>query len=218
MLESRRLRARHALAVRHPDRRTRPVHGGKAARARRWRANNALAVVGAGHLKGMAKYLADETRAPAALTAELSRMREAQHPVDHHRADAALICGGIAWGFAAAARTRQGPAAAMGAVDRRLAGLGALLARGHLLSIPSPPAAAPLAVPPRPAAGHVQRAGGSAPAQAGLSGFPRIATTRRRLAAGTGNACAGWCWCPAHQPGSMAGVDLRAAIVRKLLG
>ncbi len=104
-----------------------------------------LAVVGAGHLKGMARYLAEEQRAPDVLTAELAHVAKKRNIPWITLTLMLLICGGIAWGFA------------RGGVDvgkdlllqwvawtGGLAGLGALLARGHVLSILAAAISAPL--------------------------------------------------------------------------
>ena len=108
-------------------------------------AKHVLAVVGAGHLKGMAKYLAEETRAPEALTAELVQVKQKRNIPWITLTLMALICGGIAWGYFHGGR-------ALGrdlllqwvAWTGGLAALGALLARGHVLSILAAAIAAPL--------------------------------------------------------------------------
>lgn len=108
-------------------------------------AKHVLAVVGAGHLKGMAKYLAEEQRAPEALTAELAHVRQKRNIPWITLTLMLLICGGIAWGYFHGGR-------ALGrdlllqwvAWTGGLAALGALLARGHVLSILAAAVAAPL--------------------------------------------------------------------------
>lgn len=108
-------------------------------------AKHVLAVVGAGHLKGMAKYLAEETRAPEALTAELVQVKQKRNIPWITLTLMVLICGGIAWGYFHGGR-------ALGrdlllqwvAWTGGLAALGALLARGHVLSILAAAIAAPL--------------------------------------------------------------------------
>lgn len=108
-------------------------------------AKHVLAVVGAGHLKGMAKYLAEETRAPEALTAELVQVRQKRNIPWITLTLMLLICGGIVWGYFHGGR-------ALGrdlllqwvAWTGGLAALGALLARGHVLSILAAGIAAPL--------------------------------------------------------------------------
>ncbi len=108
-------------------------------------AKHVLAVVGAGHLKGMAKYLAEETRAPEALTTELVQVKQKRNIPWITLTLMLLICGGIAWGYFHGGR-------ALGrdlllqwvAWTGGLAALGALLARGHVLSILAAAIAAPL--------------------------------------------------------------------------
>ncbi|MFN3311510.1 MAG: TraB/GumN family protein, partial [Thermomonas sp.] len=62
-------------------------------------ATRVLAVVGAGHLKGMARYLREETRAPATLTAALAEVRQKRRLPWITLTLLALIAGGIAWGW-----------------------------------------------------------------------------------------------------------------------
>ena len=108
-------------------------------------AQHVLAVVGAGHLKGMAKYLADETRAPAALTAELAHVAKKRNIPWITIVLMLLICGGIAWGFARGGADLGKDLLLQWVLwTGGLAGLGALLARGHLLSILTAAVAAPL--------------------------------------------------------------------------
>jgi pheromone shutdown-related protein TraB len=108
-------------------------------------ARRVLAVVGAGHLKGMAKYLAEETRAPAALTAELAHVVKKRNIPWITITLMLLICGGIAWGFArGGAELGKDLLLQWVAWTGGLAGLGALLARGHPLSILAATISAPL--------------------------------------------------------------------------
>jgi len=108
-------------------------------------ATHVLAVVGAGHLKGMAKYLAGETREPAALTSELSFVAKKRNIPWITIVLMLLICGGIAWGFArGGADLGTDLLVQWVAWTGGLAGLGALLARGHLLSILAAAISAPL--------------------------------------------------------------------------
>ena len=69
-------------------------------------AKHVLAVVGAGHLKGMAKYLAEEQRAPEALTAELVHVRQKRNIPWITLTLMLLICGGIVWGYFHGGRVR----------------------------------------------------------------------------------------------------------------
>jgi pheromone shutdown-related protein TraB len=108
-------------------------------------ATRVLAVVGAGHLKGMAKYLAQEQRAPQALTAELAHVEKKRNIPWITLALMVLICGGIAWGWLHGGRDLGRELLLQWfAWTGGLAALGALLARGHVLSILAAAVAAPL--------------------------------------------------------------------------
>lgn len=108
-------------------------------------AKHVLAVVGAGHLKGMAKYLAEEQREPAGLTEQLSHVAKKRNIPWITIALMLLICGGIAWGYArGGADLGQDLLLQWVAWTGGLAALGALLARGHVLSILAAAIAAPL--------------------------------------------------------------------------
>ncbi|QIL20584.1 TraB/GumN family protein [Thermomonas sp. HDW16] len=108
-------------------------------------AKHVLAVVGAGHLKGMTKYLAEEQRAPAGLTEQLSHVAKKRNIPWITIALMLLICGGIAWGYArGGADLGQDLLLQWVAWTGGLAALGALLARGHVLSILAAAIAAPL--------------------------------------------------------------------------
>lgn len=108
-------------------------------------ATQVLAVVGAGHLKGMARYLAEEQRAPDALTAELAHVAKKRNIPWITIVLMLLICGGIAWGFAhGGADVGKDLLLQWVAWTGGLAGLGALLARGHVLSILAAAISAPL--------------------------------------------------------------------------
>lgn len=108
-------------------------------------ATRVLAVVGAGHLKGMARYLAEDTRATAALTAELTHVAAKRNIPWITLTLMALICGGIAWGYFHGGRDLGRDLLLQWfAWTGGLAGLGALLARGHVLSILAAAIAAPL--------------------------------------------------------------------------
>jgi len=108
-------------------------------------ATHVLAVVGAGHLKGMARYLAEEQRAPEALTSELA------HVVNKRRIPwitlglMLLIGAGIIWGYLrGGADLGQELLVQWVAWTAGLAGLGALLAAGHPLSVLAAAISAPL--------------------------------------------------------------------------
>ena len=108
-------------------------------------AKSVLAVVGAGHLKGMAKYLAGETRAPETLTAELAHVESKRNIPWITLTLMLLICGGIAWGYFHGGRELGRDLLLQWfAWTGGLAALGALLARGHVLSILAAAIAAPL--------------------------------------------------------------------------
>ncbi|QNN46853.1 TraB/GumN family protein [Thermomonas brevis] len=108
-------------------------------------AKRVLAVVGAGHLKGMAKYLAEETRAPETLTAELAHVESKRNIPWITLTLMLLICGGIAWGYFHGGRELGRDLLLQWfAWTGGLAALGALLARGHVLSILAAAIAAPL--------------------------------------------------------------------------
>lgn len=104
-----------------------------------------LAVVGAGHLQGLARYLRDETRDPAALRAELAHLERRRRLPWFTMAITALVLGGIAWGF-------WHGGYAMGAdllkqwvlFTAGLAAVGCAAAGGHPLSILAGAIAAPL--------------------------------------------------------------------------
>ena len=108
-------------------------------------AKHVLAVVGAGHLKGMARYLADEQRAPADLTEQLSHVARKRNIPWITIVLMLLICGGIAWGFAqGGADLGKDLLLQWVAWTGGMAGLGAVLARGHILSILAAAISAPL--------------------------------------------------------------------------
>lgn len=104
-----------------------------------------LAVVGAGHLQGLARYLGEEQRDPAALCDELNHVRNKKRLPWFTIALITLVLGGIAWGF------WQG-GYAVGAdllklwvlYTAGLAAVGCALAGGHPLSILAGALAAPL--------------------------------------------------------------------------
>ncbi len=108
-------------------------------------AKHVLAVIGAGHLKGMASYLAEETRAPDAITSELVHVRSKRKIPWITIVLMLLIAGGIAWGYAQGGSDLGRELLIQWvAWTGGLAGLGALLARGHILSILAAAISAPL--------------------------------------------------------------------------
>lgn len=104
-----------------------------------------LAVVGAGHLQGLARYLREEARDPTELRAELDHVRKKRGLPWFTMAITALVLGGIAWGF-------WHGGYAMGAdllkqwvlFTAGLAAVGCAAAGGHPLSILAGAIAAPL--------------------------------------------------------------------------
>ncbi|HWS78782.1 MAG TPA: TraB/GumN family protein [Thermomonas sp.] len=108
-------------------------------------AKHVLAVVGAGHLKGMAKYLAEAQRTPAEITEQLVHVPRKRNIPWITLTLMLLIAAGIAWGY-------MNGGADLGrelllqwvAWTAGLAGLGALLARGHVLSVLAAAISAPL--------------------------------------------------------------------------
>lgn len=108
-------------------------------------ARNVLAVVGAGHLQGLARYLRDEARDPEAIRETLDFVEKKKRLPWFTLAITALVLGGIAWGF-----WRGGFALGADLLQQwvlftaGLAALGCLLAGGHPLSILAGAIAAPL--------------------------------------------------------------------------
>ncbi len=108
-------------------------------------ARHVLAVVGAGHLKGMAKYLAEEQRPPAELTAQLAQVVNKRRIPWITLGLTLLIGAGIAWGYLrGGADLGQELLVQWVAWTGGLAGLGALLAAGHPLSVLAAAISAPL--------------------------------------------------------------------------
>ena len=108
-------------------------------------ARHVLAVVGAGHLKGMARYLAEETRAPAMLTEQLAHVPKKRRIPWITLVLTTLIVAGIAWGYLHGGRELGRDLLLQWVLwTGGLAGLGALLARGHVLSILAAAISAPL--------------------------------------------------------------------------
>ncbi|MBN8261680.1 MAG: TraB/GumN family protein [Xanthomonadales bacterium] len=108
-------------------------------------ARHVLAVVGAGHLKGMARYLAEETRAPAMLTEQLAHVPKKRRIPWITLVLTTLIVAGIAWGYLHGGRELGRDLLLQWVLwTGGLAGLGALLARGHVLSILAAAVSAPL--------------------------------------------------------------------------
>jgi len=108
-------------------------------------ARDVLAVVGAGHLQGLARYLREDARDPGALCAELEAVSKKRRVPWITLAITALVFGGIAWGF-------WHGGFAMGAELVKqwifymagLAAVGCIAAGGHPLSVLVAAIAAPL--------------------------------------------------------------------------
>ncbi|MFS8137323.1 MAG: TraB/GumN family protein [Thermomonas sp.] len=108
-------------------------------------ASRVLAVVGAGHLKGMARYLAEESRAPGVISNELVQVTSKRKIPWITIVLMLLIAAGIAWGYAHGGQDLGRELLLQWvAWTGGLAGLGALLARGHLLSVLAAAISAPL--------------------------------------------------------------------------
>ncbi len=108
-------------------------------------ATRVLAVVGAGHLKGLANYLATEQRAPVECTEALVHVPTKRKIPWITLILTALILGGIAWGYFHGGSDLGRDLLLQWVMwTGGLAGLGALLARGHVLSILTAAIVAPL--------------------------------------------------------------------------
>ncbi|QIK81467.1 TraB/GumN family protein [Lysobacter sp. HDW10] len=99
-------------------------------------ARRVLAVVGAGHLKGIAKYLKEETTAPADILPKLDNVVQKRKIPWVTLIISALVIGGIVWGF-----THGGISKGMDLIilwsawTAGLAALGAAIAAAHPFSI-----------------------------------------------------------------------------------
>ena len=108
-------------------------------------ASRVLAVVGAGHLKGMARYLAEETRASDAISNELVHVTSKRKIPWITIVLMLLIAAGITWGYAHGGQDLGRELLLQWvAWTGGLAGLGALVARGHVLSVLAAAISAPL--------------------------------------------------------------------------
>lgn len=108
-------------------------------------ARHVLAVIGAGHLKGVGEYLSRHDPDPAATTAELDRVPPpAWWPRVLPWLVVALILGGFALGFARSPELGLSLLMDWVLINGSLAALGALVASGHPLTILTAFAAAPL--------------------------------------------------------------------------
>ncbi len=108
-------------------------------------ARHVLAVVGAGHLQGLARHLAEDTAAPAAIRSELEAVKQKSSIPWFTIALAGFVLGGFAWGF-----WRGGLAVGTDLILQwvlltgSLGALGCALAGGHPLSILAAFVASPL--------------------------------------------------------------------------
>ncbi|MGH8032879.1 MAG: TraB/GumN family protein [Luteimonas sp.] len=108
-------------------------------------ARKVLAVVGAGHLQGLTRYLREDARDPAALRAELDAVSGKKKIPWFTIAVTALVLGGIGWGF-----WRGGTAVGADLLTQWLlftagfAAIGCVAAGGHPLSVLAGTIAAPL--------------------------------------------------------------------------
>lgn len=118
---------------------------------------NVLVVIGAGHMEGMAGHLLDSQENPAALRQELDRIPpRARWPRVIPWAIMVLVLAGFALGFYRSPQLGWELVVMWVAINGGLAALGALIARGHPLTILSAVIAAPLtSLNPTIAAGMV---------------------------------------------------------------
>ncbi len=106
---------------------------------------NILAVVGAGHLKGLARYLQDEALRPAAVIEELDRVPAASRwPKLIPWLIVLLVLGGFVYGFQRSPDLGWQLVLDWILINGGLSALGALLAAGHPLTVLTAFAAAPL--------------------------------------------------------------------------
>jgi len=137
------------------------------------RAKNVLAVVGAGHLAGLTRQLETETADPALIRGELEAVPKKRNLPWITLLILAVVLGGIGVGFWKGGLNMGAQMLATWALyTGGLAGLGALIARSHPLSILTAMAVAPfkpfrLSIP--------TGAFANPPAQTDLPGFPATA-------------------------------------------
>jgi len=108
-------------------------------------AREVLAVVGAGHLQGLARHLAEDQADPATVRAELEHVQTKRKLPWIMMLLSLLVLGGIAWGFYnGGAKFGSTLLLQWLVLSGGLAGLGCLIAGGHPLSILAAIIAAPL--------------------------------------------------------------------------
>ncbi len=106
---------------------------------------NVLAVLGAGHLKGVERYLREDTRDPGEEVAELDRLPEKKRwPKLIPWAIVALILAGFAYGFSQSTELGWQVVADWVLINGSLSALGALIAAAHPLTVVTAFLAAPL--------------------------------------------------------------------------
>jgi pheromone shutdown-related protein TraB len=99
-------------------------------------AREVLAVIGAGHLKGLAAHLANDTAAPAAVRAELESIKPKSRVPWMEIVLATFVLGGFAWGFWRGGADLGGDLVLQWVlVTGGLGALGCAIAGGHPLSI-----------------------------------------------------------------------------------
>lgn len=109
------------------------------------RHQSVLAVVGAGHLKGIQRYLLEDSTPPAAVVEELDRLPPSSRwPQLLPWAIVGLVLAGFAIGFARSPELGWSLVADWVLINGGLAALGALAAAGHPLTVAGAFVAAPL--------------------------------------------------------------------------
>ncbi|GAB1596165.1 TraB/GumN family protein [Lysobacter claricitrinus] len=100
------------------------------------RPTNVLAVVGAGHLAGLSRELESQSANPADVRAALEATPKKRNVPWFTLVIAAMLVGGVAWGFHSGGMAKaSGVLVQWFVATSLLAGLGALLAGGHPLSV-----------------------------------------------------------------------------------
>lgn len=142
-----------------------------------------LAVIGAGHLKGIERYLREQTEAPAAVIEELERLpRPSRWPRLIPWLIVAVILAGFAIGFARSPNLGWQIVLDWVLINGGLAALGALLAAAHPLTVLTAFLAAPLtSLNPTIGAGMVTAAVESALRRPSVGDFSRLRADVARL-------------------------------------
>ncbi|MFT4199077.1 MAG: TraB/GumN family protein [Pseudoxanthomonas sp.] len=109
------------------------------------RAREVLAVVGAGHLQGLARHLQEDQDDPAAVRAQLEQVHTRRKLPWVMGLLMALVLGGVVWGFCSGGWQVGSQLLLQWAMfTAGLAGLGCIVAGGHPLSVLAAAVAAPL--------------------------------------------------------------------------